>query len=352
VSFPILIENSEALGELHGKSIRASSLAATSLILASRGVDQVLIPTPSEADRLLAERGLLALPPERRSAVRLVDQNGEILRRVRQYLHPLVGYARDWPETAFVGFLENFVYYVALGARFKSAIAPNAVAAVREFIPIVNPSLFRGEAQFRLAELAALVCSYEPSALEQGTLRAEVNTGSSLAPRLWRLIETAEFREVIAESGKLGYVEHPIIAARHLQSTFKTYLESKGSSALLKSASTVVSLGTKAHPSLEIAKASADVLANFTESRESYRPPFLPLGPALQGIHRMALASISPDAVPVRDSIFAFARYAGGKESISWLNVGEEQKLEREAADTEGSRLRWKEAQKALARLF
>src|ERR1700729_1630704 len=72
--FPILIENTEAIGELRGQSIRVSTLAATSLLLASRGADKILLPTPSSGDRLIAERGLLALPPERRAAVQLVDQ--------------------------------------------------------------------------------------------------------------------------------------------------------------------------------------------------------------------------------------------------------------------------------------
>jgi hypothetical protein len=66
----------------------------------------------------------------------------------------------------------------------------------------------------------------------------------------------------------------------------------------------------------------------------------------------MALAYLSPNAVPTSDTSFAFATYAGGIEGTSWLNVGEEQKLEREAADLEGTRERWKHAQKALSRFF
>jgi hypothetical protein len=159
--FPILIENSEAIGELHGESVRISTLAATSLLLASRGVDKILLPTPSEADRLIAKRGVLALPPERRAAVRMVDQDGKIFQRVRHYLSPLVSCVQKWPETAFVGFLGDFVYQIALGAIFKAAIGTSAVSIVRGFIPIVDYSVFRGEARFRFAELAALICSYE-----------------------------------------------------------------------------------------------------------------------------------------------------------------------------------------------
>jgi hypothetical protein len=51
-------------------------------------------------------------------------------------------------------------------------------------------------------------------------------------------------------------------------------------------------------------------------------------------------------------SSFAFARHAGGKEGTSWLNVGEEQKLAREAANLEGSWEKWEEAQKKLSRFF
>jgi hypothetical protein len=50
--FPILIENTEAIGELRGQSIKVSTLAATSLLLVSRDVDKILPPTPSSGDRL------------------------------------------------------------------------------------------------------------------------------------------------------------------------------------------------------------------------------------------------------------------------------------------------------------
>jgi hypothetical protein len=200
--------------------------------------------------------------------------------------------------------------------------------------------------------MAALVCSYEPAELGHAALRTEVDTGSNLTPRLWHLIERAEFREVIAESGKLGLAEHPLIAARHLRNAFKAYLETKEAATLLKSASTVASLGKAAHPSLEIVKTSAELLANFTDSIEAYRPPFMPLGPAMQGVHRVALANISSEAVPVKGSIFSFATHTAARERMSWLSVGEEQKLEREAADLERSRKRWEEAQKAVGRFF
>jgi hypothetical protein len=97
---------------------------------------------------------------------------------------------------------------------------------------------------------------------------------------------------------------------------------------------------------------STSVLANLTSSKEEYRPPFFPLGASQEGIYRMALASVSADARPTPGTIFSFATQKGGREAISWLNTGEEGKLEREAADFEGAKARWEEAQKALARIL
>jgi ATPase subunit of ABC transporter with duplicated ATPase domains len=165
---------------------------------------------------LIVERGLLSLPPERRANVALVDTDSRTLDRILRYLYPLHACAKKWPEDAFVGFLVDFVYQVALAAKFKAAVGTDAVSVVRGFIPIVDPSVFRGEAGFRFAELAAMICSYEPALLSQGALRTDVDTGSGLSSRLWKLIETAEFRQVVEESGKLGWVEHPLIAARGL----------------------------------------------------------------------------------------------------------------------------------------
>jgi hypothetical protein len=141
-----------------------------------------------------------------------------------------------------------------------------------------DPSVFRGEAGFRFAGLAALICCYGPTSLNHGALRTEIDAGSSLSSRLWALIETAEFREVVEESGKLGWVSHPIVAVRHLRNSLSSYLQGKEATALLKSTSTIAGVGATAHPTLKIAQASADVLANFTDSKETYRPPFFPLG--------------------------------------------------------------------------
>jgi hypothetical protein len=308
VSFPIIIEHLEAEGKVGGRAVSASALRASSLILVSRGADHILVPVPSNREKERATEGVESLLSERRSIVKLIDRDGEILRRVRDYLEPLAGQAVKWPESAFVGFLENFVYHVALGVRHKSAIASDSASVVRDFIPIIDPTYFRGEAQFRLAEMASLICSYEPHCLDHGSLRADADVGRELAPRLWDLIETAEFRSMANETGKLGYIEHPVIAVRRLRNVVKGFLQRKDASALLKVVGTVADLGSKAHASAAAVKASAGVLANLTETGVPFSPPFLKLGPAVQGIYRVALSGLAPGAVPPDGAIFAFTQ--------------------------------------------
>jgi len=352
VSFPIIIEHSEATGKIGERAVRTSALAASSLILVSRGADRILVPVPSDREKERASGGVELLPSERRAIVKLIDRDGEVLRRVRDYLKPLAGQAVKWPETAFVGFLEDFVYHVALGIRHKSAIASDSAAVVRGFIPIIDPTSFRGEARFRLAEMASLICCYEPHCLDHGSLKADADVGRELAPKLWDLIETAEFRLIVSESGQLGFVEHPLIAVRRLRRFVRDFLQREDASVLLKVVGTVADLGSKAHASAASLKTFATVLGNLAHTGAPFNPPFLKLGPAVQGIYRLALSHLSSDAVPGDGTIFSFVRSRAGKESLSWLNVGEELKLEREAGDISGSLTEFEKARSALARFI
>jgi hypothetical protein len=160
MSFPVILEHSDARAEVRGREIKIPTISAAAVILASRGADQLLVPCPSEYELEGTEAGLRLLPKERRSCVTIVDKNGAILDSVREYLEPLVAQAREWPENAFVSFSEGFLYLLALGAKHRSGILATSVEMLRGFVPIIRPNHFKGEARFRLAELVALVCSY------------------------------------------------------------------------------------------------------------------------------------------------------------------------------------------------
>src|SRR5712672_3459976 len=115
MSFPVILEHEDACGVVGGKDVKTPAIAATALILAARGADEILVPCPSDYELERTEQGVELLPLERHPCVRIIDKGGEVLRRIRDYLQPLTVSASEWPETAFVQYLENFLYQSALG---------------------------------------------------------------------------------------------------------------------------------------------------------------------------------------------------------------------------------------------
>src|SRR6476646_3808116 len=113
MAFPVILEHEDACGVVGATKVKTPTIAATALILAARGADQILVPCPSKYELERTAEGLDLLPRERRSCVKVIDNDGDVLRRVREYLQPLAASVSEWPEDAFVGFLEDFLYQVA-----------------------------------------------------------------------------------------------------------------------------------------------------------------------------------------------------------------------------------------------
>jgi hypothetical protein len=288
------------------------------------------------------------LPKERRSSVTIVDKNGAVLSSVREYLEPLVAQAREWPENAFVNFSEDFLYLLALGAKHRSGILATSVEVLREFVPIIRPNHFKGEARFRLAELVALVCSYEPHSLEHGSFQLETSTSESFSPAVWSLLESAQFRSVVSASGKLGYLKHPLVGLKRLQEIIRNFFGRKDTRKMLSLAATTADLAGAG----TAAKAAEHFFESLGAHTDSFRPPFLSLGPAQLGIYRAVLADTDPNASPPPGTIMVFEHSRAGRVGHSWLSVGEDEKLEREAAQPKRLKERFlkaKEAQKRFA---
>ena len=68
----------------------------------------------------------------------MIDRDGDVFGRVIEYLRPLGQQARKWPEDAFVGFMVDFLYEVALASKYKTPIASNRIGVVRQFVPIIE----------------------------------------------------------------------------------------------------------------------------------------------------------------------------------------------------------------------
>lgn len=347
MGFPIVFEHVDACGVQRGKDVKTSVLAATAAILVSRGADEILIPVPSSYEVERAGEGIDRLPRERRNSVKLIDKNGNVLRRVRSYLEPLSAQSRKWPETVFAAFAEGFLYQVALATDYKAGILGNAVQAVRGFVPIIDPQSFRGEAKFRLAEIVSLICSYEPNLSDHGAYRIDLIPTPDSAVQIWELIENAEFSTLVALAGRIGYLKHPKVAFRRLRSAAKQFFVKPETAKMFAAATSLAELAG--------AKSLTDKVKGIsslfsTSDRLAFCPPFIDLGAAEIGIYRFALASAYPNATAPDGAIVVFEHSRHGKISHSWLNVGEELKLQQEENDVERSRIQLLEARSALKR--
>lgn len=332
--FSVLLEHAEAVGQIRGRPVRASVLEASAVILVARGADRLLIPVPGSYEYDAASAAIEHLPAARRKHVQLVDTHGESLARVRQYLKPLAKQAKKWPEDSFVDFCEAFLYKVLLGERHHAGVVDGGVQAVREFVPILDPSQFSREARFRLAEVVSLICSYQPIAPEHLSYAADVAEPRSA--RLWDVLEVAEHHELVEASGRLGYLKRPAAGLRRLGHAIQRVLHHPKTAGLLRIAATTGDLGGAAG----LAGVSASMLQALGTVGGDFRPPFLDLGPAILNIYATALREAYPGAAPPRGTIMLLETSRGGWIQPAFLSVGEEAKLEMEARSGFESRLR------------
>ncbi len=180
-TFPVILQHLDACGVKDGHRVSTSIVPALAVLLVARGCDRLIIPAPHAAERERAEAGIAKLPPERRNLVSLCDTDGTVLARVRDYVHPLQRQAQKWPEDAFVEFAEDFLYEVLVATSQRAGILSDSASVLREFVAIVDPTQFAGEARFRLAEICRMVCSYKPAVIDHGqyVIDAHRDTGAS-----------------------------------------------------------------------------------------------------------------------------------------------------------------------------
>lgn len=335
--FPIVLEHADACGVIGDKEIKTSFLNATSVVLLCRGASKILIPAPGELDFERASMGINDMPKERREVIQIVDRKGAILRKVIDYLTPLKEQATKWPEDAFVSFLEGFLYQIGIASKYKAGIVSDSVEIVRGFIPIIDPATFKGEAQYRLAEIIDLVCRYEPSNPKYGLLQYET-AETGISERLWKIMETAEFRSIVAESGNLGYIKNPLMGINKISELLSNFIRNPQVKPLLRLTHTAAELSGLGVPADSVQKIAGDIEQNQQDAR-LFSPPFISLGPVELSIYKVALKEKYPTATPPKASIMSFEHSRNNKINYSWLNVGEERKLEKEAKNVLKHRL-------------
>jgi hypothetical protein len=341
--FPIILAHRDAVGIERGCERVASVIPQLAILLVARGANRIVIPAPDPKERERIDSGLDRLPVERRGLVQVADQKGQLIRQVCDYLEPLRRQAKKWPEDAFVAFASKFLYEVSLGLTHRVGVLSSSASVVRDFIPIVDPSQFSGEARFRLAEIFRMVCAYEPAAVDQGLFqidRPNANTSNALS-----IMEDAKFKELVVASGRIGYLKHPILGFQQLRKRFVSLMARPVVKGTMSLASTAVDAAGGAGMGAAAVKAIG--LAT-PDSDEPFNPPFISLGPADLSLYVAVLREQMPAAIPPPGQIMAFRSRSG----YSWLSVGEEDKLAREASASEAPRLaKYQEALTALDRL-
>ncbi len=347
-TFPVILQHLDACGVKDGRRVSTSIVPVLAVLLVTRGSDRVIIPAPHDKDRERAESGIAGLPPERRNFVSLCDTDGEVLARVRDYMEPLRRQARKWPEDAFVTCAEDFLYDVLVATRQRAGILSHSASTVRGFVPIVDPTQFTGEGRFRLAEICRMVCSYEPAVIDHGQFIVDARRDSGASA--WEILKMAEYRAVVAASGRIGYLKHPFLGLRRVRDRLRDLIRKPCARPLIKLASTAVdAVGAGG-----LAGAAGEVLgAAANAPEEHFHPPFISLGPLELPLYRAALREGLPGAVAPDGAIMLFEKICGGRGIYMWLNVGEERKLEREARESLRHRIaRYREARKALDQII
>jgi hypothetical protein len=319
---PIVVEHFDSLGILGDRSVRASALQGMTIALVSLGADKVLIPTPGDQERKRVEYGFQLLPKERRRLVKTVDEKGHILGQVREYLRPLKEQVTKWPETAFVGFVEDSLYDLAVACKFKAMVCNESLLTCHEFLPIIDPSAFRGEARYRLSELKFLLTRYEPMLMKRLAITGSVSE-EGVRESLSRILESSLFDKIVASEGRLGYLNHPNVGLLRVKRAVSDLIARKNFRTVVKTAAVVSELAP-----VPIKPGPIEDLLPRSKNERSFSPPFIDLPLSVNAsIARAALAEAFPGAVSVKETIFVEEYMRGGAVSYSWLNEGEEEKL-------------------------
>jgi hypothetical protein len=347
-TFPVILQHLDACGLKDGRRVATSIVPVLAVLLVARGSDHLIIPTPHPTDRERAEAGIARLPAERQSFVSMCDTDGELLARVRNYTELLRREARKWPEDAFVAFAEDFLYELLLATHQCAAILSSSASTVREFLPIVDPTQFTGEARFRLAEIYRLVCNYEPAVIDHGQYIIESRRDAGASA--WDLLKMAEFRALVGASGRIGYLKHPLLGLRRLGDRLRELIRKAPAKGLIKLASTAADAAGAGG----LAGAAGEALGFAANADDKpFHPPFLSLSPVELPLYRAALREGLPGAVPPDGTIMLFEIMRGGRAAHAWLSIGEEGKLEREAREGLRPRVaRYHAARRALDRLM
>lgn len=293
-----------------------SSLNAAVISMVQLGADQIIVPVPNSDVQNDVEEGLKALPPERREAIKQVDAKGRLLSVVENYLEPMRIQAQRWPENAFLVALRNSLYSIALGCQQHACVARPRMGLVYDLLPVVDKSIFHGEAGHRFAELTYLLLqleAYELSRVEVIGERFEERAGA----RVLDILESALFRDIVQTEGKLGLARNPMVLFKALKRKVSALVRSEEFADIVRAGAAVSGL---LRSPMDLDKAGE--LLGVIDAQKGYSPSLVEPPTTLEyQIYKASIRGYQPPP-PL---IFAI------EESVSdiyyWLNVGEETRI-------------------------
>ena len=320
---PIVFEHIDALGDFKGKPVRASTLNATAIILTALGADRILVPAPGAYEKNRVTQGLGRLPHSRRGLVSLADADGKVLTRVMDFLSPLNKQAMRWPENTFVGFAVEMLYNLAVGCKEGATIVSDAMNHMFEFIPVIDPNVFSGEARYRLAELVLIASRYDPSLVFKSEIIGQVSE-ANIRNLFWKIIDSTEYSSVVSVSGRLGLVRHPAVLLRKLQRSVRDLTTRAEFRVAIKAGEVAADLAK-----FPVSLSNLGDLIGKLKRGPGFAPPFiqLPISTEYQ-IAKASLEESFPGAKFPKGTIYASERILGSSASHMWLNRGEDWKLE------------------------
>lgn len=217
---PIVVEPMDCIALVKGKHTHISSLNATALTLVSFGNDQILVPAPTEHAKISVREGIQTLPTERRSMVKVIDENAELYSKTIDYLRPLEDQATGREEKEFCIFAREALYKTILGYKFQSAVLESRISHITMMLPVINKSVFKGESQYRLMELAHLATSFKGQIYDRLDVVAEVG-GPKTRTAIENILVSDQYQELAKVTGTIGRVKRPKILFAELKKDVK-----------------------------------------------------------------------------------------------------------------------------------
>ena len=316
--FPVVMEYvTVSLASNHENVCLLPEAAA---VLAARGASEILFPVPSKQEEILVKDALRFLPRGERTRVRLVDQDGRVLRLVRSYLEPLKengGKFYGGDATADLPYYaEAFLYQILLAWKHKAGIADKDLHRLRLMALRVDPTRYSVLGRLRFAEILNLMNSYRPSSNPLGFLHE--NAGNGVGADLWKLIRTATFNDVVRANGAVGYAKHPIVALRQAGVTMGEFFGKRPAKMLLNAGRAAAEVATKLP------------IPDFFDSKggKKFSPSFLDIAPAMEGISKLSLKLTYGQEVKPDERIF-LNRSRDGWIEHSWIDPGNQLATER-----------------------